>query len=232
MIRYAKNVLNDFLLTVYPENCYNCSEILLSQEQYLCTSCLLQLPRTNYHIVRENPLFLRFAAISVVRQAFAFITFNQKGVAQTLLHQLKYKNKPGLGNYLGELYGQEIAPFVGDYDFIMPVPMTKQKRKRRGYNQSELIAEGLAKPLEIEVRPDVVRKTQVTESQTRKGKVERWKNVSGVFHVENPEEINGKNILLCDDVITTGATVGALCEQLVRHKVKSVGICAVATGIK
>jgi len=233
MIKYAKTLINDWISTVYPANCINCSDILVKNENYLCTGCYLGLPRTNYHEKPDdNPLFNRFVHNPFVEEAYCLLHFNQGGVAQMLLHELKYKNRPNVGNFLGTIYAQDIKSLKLDYDLILPVPIHWKKIKKRGYNQSDHIAEGLATELNIPVGKDYLVKSSLGSSQTKKTKVERWQNVASTFRIQKPSALVGKKILLVDDVITTGATVSELCEELIKCEVDRIGICAIASGIK
>ena len=137
--------------------------------------------------------------------------------------------------YLGELYGKEILrsnAIQVDFDMVLAVPMHDLKRNKRGYNQSEYIADGLSKAFNIVAVFDAVIKTVNTESQTKRSKLQRWQNVRNRFHVEMPAVLYNKNVLLVDDVITTGATISELCDELTKCGVASITVCSLASGIK
>ncbi len=231
-VKYAKRLLTDFISTVYPRNCLNCTNILVTNESFLCTTCQLALPRTDFHNQPENLLYKNFAHHPVVTEAFAFLHFNVSGVAQHLLHALKYQNRPEIGRHFGRLYAKElIADRKTDWDIIIPVPMHQKKRRQRGYNQSEEVGHGMSEVLGIPVTTDIILKKQHTESQTKKGRLERWENVQNVFEVADPVALNGKNVLIVDDVITTGATTSAICDELTNYELQSITLCALATGV-
>lgn len=231
-VTYAKEIISDFFSTLYPENCLNCSDILVSNENYLCTTCALDLPKTNYHQLPDNPLFLKFVDNPLVVEAFAYLHFNQGGIAQSILRPLKYKSRPHIGEYFGSQFGEEIYHKDVFYDMIIPVPLHWRKKKKRGYNQSDMISRGLGKTLDIPVMEEIVTKRTQTTSQTKKTKVQRWKNVAETFQVLKPTQLVNKKVLLVDDVITTGATIGALCDELVKCDVSSISICSLATGVR
>ena len=159
MINYAKTLINDFISTVYPSNCLNCSEILVKNEEYLCTGCLLGLPRTDYHKDGDKPLDILFVHNQFIEEAFCFLHFSQGGVAQRLLHQLKYKNRPGVGVFVGGIYAQDLLNIDLAYDLILPVPIHWKKIKKRGYNQSDYIADGMSQVLDLPVFKDCLLKS-------------------------------------------------------------------------
>jgi ComF family protein len=143
---------------------------------------------------------------------------------------LKYNNHPEVGVRLGKLYGKDLvdAGFKNKFDLIIPVPLHKSRKRRRGYNQSEKFAEGLSHQLQIPCDENIVERTVKTTTQTRKTKIERWENVKDVFQVKQPEKIIGKRILLVDDVITTGATLEACGQQLLNFGCTELSIACIA----
>ena len=96
-----------------------------------------------------------------------------------------------------------------DVDLLIPVPLHRSKERRRGYNQSLLLCEGIAQTFPRPIVSGNLIRTRHTESQTHKTRIERLDNMKGVFALKNPDELKGKHILLIDDVITTGATTEA-----------------------
>lgn len=232
LVSYAKRVFSDFISTLYPDNCINCLDTLVTNEQFLCTSCMLDLPQTNYHLDADNPLYQKFAHNPSVIDAYAFLYFQQKGVAQKILHELKYKSRSNVGTYFGSMLGAELLRAELTYDIIVPVPIHWRKKKKRGYNQSDFIAKGIANVLDVPVDEEVLTKVTHTQTQTSKTKLERWKNVEDSFRIVKPTALYKKKVLLVDDVITTGATLSALCDQMVKCDVESITLGALATGVK
>ena len=232
-VKYAKRLLTDFIYTLYPRNCLNCSNILVANEDFLCTQCLLDLPKTDFHLEPDNILFQNFAHVSLVSEAFAFWHFNPSGVAQSVLHALKYHDKPEIGRFFGAMYGRELSASREDLevDLILPIPMHWKKQRIRGYNQSNEIAKGLSSELGIPVLLDGLSKVRHTQSQTKKNRLQRWENVEESFQILKPTSLYDQRIMLVDDVITTGATVSAIADQLVKCDVASITVCALATGV-
>lgn len=161
----------------------------------------------------------------------SFLRFTKKGMSQSLLHQLKYKNRPEIGAELGRIYGSILhsVNLQNNWDEITPVPLHHLKQKRRGYNQSEQFANGLSESLGIPVNISLER-VQFTETQTRKSRIERIENVSEVFKVKKESQLAGKRILLVDDVMTTGATLVSCANILHRQMVKTVDLAVIAAG--
>ena len=231
IVSYAKRIFSDFISTLYPDNCINCSEILVTNEQYLCTSCTMDLPVTNFHLEPDNPLYQRFAHNPSVIDAYAYLHFHQNGVAQKILHELKYKSRSHLGEFFGALLGAELLRAELTYDLIVPVPIHWKKKLKRGYNQSDFIARGIASMINVPVNEEVLTKVTNTQTQTNKNKLERWKNVEDSFRIVKPTALYNKKVLLVDDVITTGATLSELCDQMVKCDVDTITVGALATGV-
>lgn len=209
IINILRKYLEGFLELFYPEFCVACDENLLSQEKVLCTSCLYKLPRTHFHKVSGNPIEQAFWGRQEIERATAYYFFKKASVYQKLLHQLKYHGKSEVGIEMGRQFGAEIAneDAFKNVDYIIPVPLHPKKERKRGYNQSEMIAQGMAEFLEGELETKVLVRKTYTETQTKKERYERWENVKEVFGCKYPEKIEGKHVLLVDDVMTTGATL-------------------------
>jgi ComF family protein len=193
-------------------------------------SCQFSLPRTNYHLDKENPLTKVFWGRVDVQNAAAFYFFKKKGKVQNLLHHLKYKGVKEVGERIGELYGFDLlkSDWLEDIDYIIPVPLHPKKMKKRGYNQSEYFAKGLSKSTNKKLETTVLYRNKHSDTQTKKSRFNRWENVSEIFDVNNAELIAGKHILLVDDVVTTGATIEASVQALQKANC-SVSIVAIAT---
>lgn len=221
-------MIHDLLSLIYPNVCINCGDTLLHAEKFICITCKLDLPVTNDHLNDQNELTQKFAFNSKIKTAAAFLYFFKGGMTQKLLYQLKYNGRKELGIYLGELYGDLIKEKV-DVDMIVPVPIHPSKRKRRGYNQTTYFAQGLASQLVVDVREDLVNRLIRTSSQTKKSKVQRWQNLENVY-TDITEDLSTYKALIVDDVITTGATVGMLCERLVEANIQEMSVASIARG--
>jgi ComF family protein len=152
-------------------------------------------------------------------------------MSQRILHQLKYRNKPELGNVLGRMYGQLLLEhgFDNHWDTVIPVPLHVNKLKRRGYNQSERFAQGIAEVIGIPAENGLER-IKFTETQTNKSRLQRWENVEDVFRTSNQLNMHNKRILLVDDVMTTGATLAVCANTLLKEGAQSVDIAVIAAG--
>lgn len=223
-------LLRDFVSLIFPDYCLACDASLVKGENLICTRCMLQMPQTNYHLDDNNPLKNRLSGRIPLVHAMAMFKFSKSGRVQSVLHALKYRNEPGLGIMLGNVYGERLlsANVAGDLDLIIPVPLHVSRKRKRGYNQSAMFAEGLSQKLNIPFSDLLVERKTKTESQTRKTKLKRWQNVTDVFHVTAPGAIKNKSILLVDDVVTTGATLEACGNDLIGAGCASLSIACIA----
>ncbi len=206
--------LRDVLNLVFPRTCPGCGKLTVRQEGAVCLECLTEVRQTRFHrSPTDNELYLRVAGKVPLAGASAFLYFDKEGRVQQMVQALKYRNQPGVGTYLGEVWADSMraSEWWQGINVLVPVPLHRSRRVERGYNQAEMIAAGLGKvggkPV---VKKALVRKEQ-TQTQTRKGKEERWKNVRDVFSVKG--RVTG-HVGLVDDVATTGATLEACIRAL------------------
>ena len=222
----------DFIDLIFPRNCPLCKQALFDFEPCLCTICQGMLPRANFHLHPfDNELTSKLQGLMPVNRVMAFLRFTKKGKSQALLHLLKYKNKPELGEELGRLYGLSLLEkgFAGFWDVLVAVPLHPLKKQRRGYNQSECFARGLSKVLGIPYRELLVRR-KFTTTQTNKSRLERLENVDDVFALNEGQVTQGLRILLVDDILTTGATLCACAQTLLQGGAKHVDLATIAAG--
>jgi len=227
-----RTTLFDFVGLIFPQVCLACEEPLARGEDHLCTLCRTQLPYTDYHKLpaSENPLARRFWGKLPMRHALSYLRFLRRGRVQHLLHQLKYKGQRDIGLVLGRWYGAELTEqgLAADFDLIVPVPLHPRKLAKRGYNQSDTFAEGLALSMTIPWSAAALCRTEQTDSQTRKNRTERWQNVAEVFAVAEPLVVISKRILVVDDVLTTGATLEACAAALLAAGAAEVSVATIA----
>lgn len=217
---------------VVPITCDICNRSLYHFEQHICRICEASLPVTSYHLrPDDNDLKQKLTGLTEVRNVISFLRFSKRGKSQKILHQLKYNKKPELGVKLGMMYGDILSAhgYVGMWDIIVPVPLHKRKEKRRGYNQSRCFAEGIGIALNTSVG-DLLQRSVNTSTQTQKSRWERWENVAEVFSYISTEDLTGKNVLLVDDVLTTGATLSSCANELLKQNPKSLDIAIIAAG--
>jgi len=199
----------DLTSLLFPDYCAACSSSLMLGEEVICFNCQLKLPRTDMHNESDNPIERLFWGRADVKSAAAFLKMPRQGMVHQLIHQLKYHDHKGVGIRLGKLFGHELkqSERMKDFDVIIPVPLHPKKLFARGYNQCDCIADGLVSTLENDVMKDNLQRIHHNASQTNMSRYARWKNVETIFSVRSPELLEGKRVLLVDDVITTGSTI-------------------------
>jgi ComF family protein len=213
---YLKNILTSALHLFYPHICTGCGSDVLERDNLLCLTCINDLPNTNFAMHSGNPVEKAFWGRIPVTAAHSQFYFAKESLVQHLIHQLKYKGNKQIGIYLGELMGEHLlnSDRFKNINAIIPLPLYPDKERRRGYNQASVICQGIANTMNVPVITNNVLRRRFTETQTRKHRAERWQNVEGSFIVTDATILKNKNILLVDDVITTGATIEA-CGQTI-----------------
>lgn len=211
-----KNWLINLWELFFPRCCLLCGKPLVSGEACICTGCLSQLPRTKFHLLKENEVERNFWGKFPIGRATSFLYYIKEGPTQQLVHDLKYHGYKEVGETMGRIMAAELSPsgFFEDVDLIHPVPLHLHKEQQRGYNQSERLAAGLSSFTGIPVCRHAIQRIKHTETQTRKSNDERWANVQKIFSCSAPEALAGKHILIIDDVLTTGATIVACSDAL------------------
>lgn len=216
------NALIDFL---FPPVCHCCGDKLIEGEKFLCAACLVDFPRTGYHLywsnnqapnVDINPMESRFAGlVPFVHATSAFFYSKESNLAE-VIKDFKYHKFPSLARYMGWFTAEELFPtgFFSGIDFICPVPLHWRKRMKRGYNQSEMIASGMSSVLKIPVSRDLVAR-KGHKTQTHLSREQRQSNTKGVFKLKNPDRYSGKHILIVDDICTTGSTMLSVAQAVV-----------------
>lgn len=221
-----KEIKESLLHLAFPHVCEACGTDNLQADHLLCLHCLSLLPQTNFHLHSGNPVEKIFWGRIPVTNATAQYYFTKESLMQHLIHQFKYKGNKDVGIYLGKLVGhalQESNRF-SSIDALIPLPLHRSKEHKRGYNQAMVLCEGIANVLFKPVFKDVVARPEQTETQTRKGRIQRWQNMEGRFELQNPKTIEGKHILLVDDVVTTGATLEACGQELLKAENVQISI--------
>lgn len=225
--------LSDFLSLVYPNLCIGCETVLPKNSKYICPKCHHNLPKTNTHLVEVPQFKNKFEGIVPLKDILVFCHFSKKGLMQKLLQGLKYGDQPEIGEMLGLWYGHELAKegFLDEFDLIVPVPLHKNRLQQRGYNQSEYFGKGLSKALEVKMNTHDFVKVRHIDSLTNKSKVNRINSVKGIFEVMNADAFKNKRVLLVDDVLTTGSTLIACAEELLRCQPACISVATIG-GLK
>lgn len=201
----------------YPHLCTACGHDVLDKEALLCMKCIHQLPHTHFAAQPNNPVEKIFFGRLSLTAAHSEFYFSKASIMQQLIHQLKYKGNTEIGFHLGEWLGQSLLASnrFNALDGLIPLPLYPDKERKRGYNQATVIAEGISALLQVPVLKDKVIRQRHTDTQTKKHRAERWQNVDGSFIVLDKAAVAGKNLLLVDDVITTGASLEACGAALI-----------------
>ncbi|HBX45926.1 ComF family protein [Limibacterium fermenti] len=216
IIRTIHGLFEDLLQLFFPGTCLICGEKLVSGEEGVCLDCLYRLPRThNFDIPGNEAEVLMSGRFPFVRIA-TFCLYSKGGMLPPLIHELKYEGRKEIGLLLGRICGRELygSRFFAPLEGIVPVPLHPKKQTKRGFNQAEIIADGLSEVLSIPVLTGNLVRVEYNSTQTKRSKIQRWKNVEDIFRVNNPEQFAGKHLLLVDDVLTTGATIEACAHAL------------------
>lgn len=214
---------------ISPRLCVICGHRLSVTEEVICSKCNLHLPRTFFQQAPyENVMAKLFWGQIPVERAAALFYFEAHAETANIIYELKYRNHPEIGEVMGRMMARELQStgFFDGIDAIVPVPLAKKRQRQRGYNQSVEIARGVSAVTGLPIYNKVVRRTVFEGSQTNKGRWERNENVEKVFELADDDNIDGKHLLIIDDVVTTGATVIACAKELVRAGDVKVSVLA------
>lgn len=230
MLNHLRRFGNYCLDTLYPVTCPGCGDLMSVSDEMLCFTCEISLPVNTHLFEKDNALEKMFWGRLPLVRGVSFLEFSKKGMAQRLLHQLKYHGNKEIGHYLGLKFGKNILNHkaLDQIDLIIPMPLHKKRLLSRGYNQSEWIARGLSESTQVPVNSEIVSRTVNTVSQTKKSRIERWKNVEGIFSISLPEQLENKHLLLIDDTITTGSTLEALGQAILKQANCKLSVAAIA----
>jgi len=213
----AKEIKDSFLHLLFPHICAGCGTDLLDKESMLCIRCIAGLPETNFSVHAGNPIEKMLWGRIPLASATATYYFSKESLIQHLVHQFKYKGNKDLGLQLGRLLGKYLVQSDRfNAEALVPLPLFEVKEKRRGYNQATVLCDGIAEIMKIPVLKNAVSRPQHTDTQTKKGRLERWQNMEGKFVLQDEKAIADKHLLLVDDVITTGATLEACGTELLK----------------
>lgn len=214
---------------LFPNVCEGCEDVLSELEKHLCANCRHKLPLANLHNVDNNILKNKFYGRFPLAHATALIQFQKGGLTQELMHKLKYRNRKELSRFFGEWLGAELAndSNYADVSMVIPVPLHKQKLKKRGYNQVEGFGKAMASALNAVYRDDILIKISKTGSQVFKTRMLRFETEE-VFHNQKPEALTDQHILLVDDIVTTGATLEKCATKLLLAKNIKISVATIA----
>lgn len=224
----------DFSNLLFPQYCIGCDELVRTKVDF-CVTCESKLNPTDHFEVPNNDLVHTLGGRVRLEHGAALYSFIKGGSIQKAIHLLKYKKRPDIGVAFGEQFAHKLlaSPCFSVPDIIIPIPIHyKKKQGERGYNQSERFAAGIAKVTGCRVMTDVLIKDKEIDSQTQKGRSDRFENVRESFSAQNTTKIEQQTVMIVDDVMTTGATIEAaysLLENVADIKIQ-VGIIVMAQG--
>lgn len=230
-LMWLKNWGDDVLRMIYPKVCEVCGRSLTRGEEVLCIHCNIDMPRTNLHLEQFNTIHQRLAGKAPIERATGYFYYYRDSDYARLVQKAKYNNRPVIIEKLATKMVNELksSGFFDDIDLIQPVPMHWLKKIIRGYNQSEVLATTIANEIGVDVA-DCLKARRAHKTQTRKNRVERWENTKDIFKIKSAAKLNHKHILVVDDVITTGATILACCEEIHRES-PSTRISVLSLGV-
>ncbi len=215
----TQHLLSDFISLIFPRLCQLCNTQIPNQEDLICITCDKKIPKANQINDLDNNFIQRFYGRVNIVYGAAYYLFGIDGKTKKLMHQLKYKNRPQIGIKTGNRFAKQLLKsphFPRDIHYIIPVPLHPIKLHRRGYNQSDVIAKGLSEVLKIPIKKNIITRKKFTDSQTAKSRSSRMENVETAFETIDTSTLQNKHILIVDDVLTTGATLEACANTLLK----------------
>lgn len=208
--------LRDLMGIVMPRFCIHCGETLVGDERDICTHCIARIAWLPDATTEGNLVEERLHGLLPFEAAGALLVFHKDAPVQSVVHQIKYHHNTRLAAQYGRLLGEKLADSdrFADIDLLAPVPLHPLKQLQRGYNQSQLLCEAMSRVLRLPVSHRSIYRRRYTNTQTHKSRMQRQDNMRDVFAVRHPERLEGKHILLIDDILTTGATLTACHDAL------------------
>lgn len=224
------SLIKDIIHIFYPDICIHCNIHLLEYEKVLCTNCRHDISLINIDDFKSNKISNLFYGFSPINKCVSFLYFEKKGITKNLIHELKYNDNQKIGTFLGNWFGEVLKKSneFNDIDFIVPVPLHKNKLKKREYNQLTKFGNALSQILETKLEDTTLQKVTTTQTQTFKTRFERFNDNETKFYLSNKSIFKNKHILLIDDVITTGATLEACCKELQKTENITISIATIA----
>jgi ComF family protein len=203
---------------IYPNVCLICEKEVLNHSINVCPFCEMDFNYTYFETYAEPTILdkLFWGRVKIDR-TFALLFFEKNKAAQPILHALKYKSRKEVGIQLGRIIGRKIESNFPKLDGLIPVPIHPKKKFMRGFNQSELIANGISELIEVPVYSNLVIKKDNTKSQTKMGKTLRWINAQDQYEWDKSKLQKFNHIAIVDDVITTGATIESIAKSILNE---------------
>lgn len=230
LLIFLKVYTNAFVHLFFPHICLQCGSDDLSTHYPLCEQCIHRLPSTDFYKMQDNPVEKIFWGRAIVESAGAALFFTKESIVQLLIFELKYKHNQKAGILLGRIMGialSESSRFE-TVEGLIPIPITAQKKRKRSFNQAEIICQGIVQVWPKKIISDVLLKSTQTVTQTKKDRIERSSNNSAIFYLLNTPSILNRHVLIIDDVITTGTTLEAAYNCLLKGNPSKISIATAA----
>lgn len=212
-----REIKDSLLHLFFPQVCPGCANSFDAQGSLLCLACTTALPETHFAGHAGNPAEHIFRGRLPLAAAAAQYYYTRDSIVQRLMHAFKYKNNKELGLQMGRMMGDTLLKSGRfDADALVPLPLNEKRERKRGFNQAEVLCNGMAEVLKLPVWNNCISRPLYTDTQTKRGRTARWQNIEGKFILTGEEQIRGKTLLLVDDVVTTGATIEACGIELLK----------------
>lgn len=231
-ITHSASAISSLLDLLLPRRCVVCQRILSREEKCLCTSCTMTIPHVAFPSFTDNEIVRRFWHVAPVHSGACLMQYIPNTDHHLIFEAMKYKGRYDICEHMGRALAQDLQTqdFFAGIDVIVPIPLSKQRKRMRGYNQSERIALGISKVTGIPIDTSTLARCIDNPSQTRISSSERHDNVKNIFAVKDSTSLQGRHILIVDDIITTGSTISSAIETLLNHisdltfSVASIGV--------
>ena len=212
MLNVILRLLNEVFSLVFPQQCLGCGRELFATQKIICFSCELDLPLTYFHLQHGAKLRDKMGLNPALKEVFSLYFFNKNGCIESLLYQLKYKGNKRVGHFFGQKMAGIITEKKVSFDGIIGVPLHPKRKRKRGFNQMDLIGASLSASSGIPYCKDALVRTKNTPALS-KTKGDRAQVVGNAFAFNPAKKLAAGHYLLIDDIYTTGATLNA-CSSL------------------